>query len=150
MKTHARKEPESPSCTPNIRFGAEAFSKSRQLIFSVSNNASLDLLHSRKLPAAADPPLLWVNANPSAPSASDSLCSGANTEHLGVNLLRFQACFNDYQSDLVKFEANRTLKAKLVRKQNRVVFQASRVWFTVEQKWDFIRKYEQCKRDTSS
>ena len=77
MKTHARKEPESPSL---MRFLKRApvpkkahvelkpISKSRQLTFSVSNNASLDL-HPRKASATADPPLLRVSAGPSAPSA---------------------------------------------------------------------------------
>ena len=69
----------------------------------------------------------------------------ANVEHLGVKLRRFQAWFSDYQSDSVKVESNRKLKVKPERKQNKVVFQAARVRFTVEQKWDLIQQYDKAK-----
>ena len=51
----------------------------------------------------------------------------ANAEHLGVKLRRFQAWFDDYQSDLMIVEANRKPKAKPARKQNKFVFHSAQV-----------------------
>ena len=65
------------------------YSKSRQLPLNVSNNASLDL-HPRKSPAATDPHLLRVNANPSASSASDPLSSPHSPRRLRHYRKKFQ------------------------------------------------------------
>ena len=69
----------------------------------------------------------------------------ANKSHLGVGLIWFQQWFDSEASDKELIKAKAKPKPEMVRKQNKVEFQAGRTHLTPEQKLDLIRQYDKQK-----
>ena len=69
----------------------------------------------------------------------------ANKSHLGVKLRRFQQWFHSQASDKEAIKAKTKPKPELVRKQNKVEFQADRTRYTPQNKLDLIRQFDRQK-----
>ena len=69
----------------------------------------------------------------------------ANKSYLGVKLRQFQQWFHSQASDMETIKAKTKPKPELVRKQNKVEFQADRTRYTPQNKLDLIRHFDRQK-----
>ena len=71
----------------------------------------------------------------------------ANKSYLGVGLRRFQQWFDTEESDKQLIKAKSKPKPEIVRRHNKVEYQADRTRYTPQQKLDLIIQYDRHVED---